>query len=99
MAIDADGETSDPELDSEVIATPPTREQLALEVEKLNDCLLNQDKLIKRAARERKELKAELETTLHDLEALRSSPAISDDLPKCSECETHMSSLASLQSK
>src|SRR6266540_75862 len=36
MAIDADGETSDPEPDSEVTDTSPTREQLVLEVDELN---------------------------------------------------------------
>jgi hypothetical protein len=41
MAIDADGETSNPKPDSEVIAIPPTREQLALEVDELNECLLS----------------------------------------------------------
>src|SRR5579883_2411084 len=102
MAIDADGKMSYLEQDSEVIATPSTREQLALEVEELNDCLFSQDKLIKRAARERKELKAELETALHELEVLKSastSSAASDDMPEYAEYETHMSSLASLQSK
>jgi phosphoenolpyruvate carboxylase len=64
--------------------------------------LFNQDKLIKKAARERKELKAELETALNELEVFRSTPAsssISDDMPECAECETHMASLVSLQSK
>src|SRR5436189_5882883 len=71
MAIDADGETSDPEPDSEVTDTSPTREQLVLEVDELNECLINQDKLIKRAARERNELKARLETALHKIEVFR----------------------------
>ena len=102
MAIDANGDTSnedsDPESDSEVSEIPLTREQLVLELEDLKECLFNQDKILKRAARERKELKAKLETALHDLEVLRSSPAVSD-VPDCSECETHMTSLVSLKSK
>src|SRR5579859_5553351 len=102
MAIDADGETSDPEPDSEVNELPPTREQLVEELEDLKDCLYNQDRVLKKAAKERKQLKAELETALHDLESLRSasvSSAASDDLPECAECEVHMTSLVSLKSK
>jgi hypothetical protein len=41
MAIDADGKTSNPEPDSELTEIPPTREQLALEVDELNNCLLH----------------------------------------------------------
>src|SRR6266540_2406834 len=98
MAIDADGETSDPEPDSEVTDTSPTREQLVLEVDELNECLINQDKLIKRAARERNELKARLETALHEIEVFKSA-SVAPDVLECNECETHMASLASLKSK
>ena len=98
MAIDADGETSDPEPDSEVTDTSPTREQLVLEVDELNECLINQDKLIKRAARERNELKARLETALHEIEVFKST-SVAPDVLECNECETHMASLASLKSK
>src|SRR5579883_3495707 len=86
MAINADGETSDPEPDSEVNELPPTPEQLVVELEDLKDCLFSQDKLIRKAAKERKELKAELETALNDLESLRSTSASSastDDVLEC----------------
>jgi hypothetical protein len=50
MALDADEhKDSDSESEAEVMQI---REQLLQEVDDLNDCLLNQDKLIKRAARE-----------------------------------------------
>src|SRR5437764_3999933 len=97
-AIYGDGETSDPEPDSEVTDTSPTREQLVLEVDELNECLINQDKLIKRAARERNELKARLETALHEIEVFKSA-SVAPDVLECNECETHMASLASLKSK
>src|SRR5207237_5342374 len=83
MAIDADGETSDPEPDSEVTDTSPTREQLVLEVDELNECLINQDKLIKRAARERNELKARLETALHEI--VFKSASVAPDVLDCNE--------------
>src|SRR5438105_11910010 len=82
MAIDADGETSDPEPDSEVTDTSPTREQLVLEVDELNECLINQDKLIKRAARERNELKARLEIALHEIEVFKST-SVAPDVLEC----------------
>ena len=68
----------------------------------MKDCLLNQDKVIKKAAKERKELKAELETALNDLESLRSasvSSTSSEDVLECPDCESHMASLVSLKSK
>src|SRR5579883_2293977 len=106
MAIDANGDTSDkesdPEQDSEVTDTPLTREQLVAELEDLQECFLNKDKILKKAAKERETLKAELETALNELEALRSnstSSAASDDLPECAECDVHMTSLVSLKSK
>jgi hypothetical protein len=67
-------------------------------VDELNDCLINQDKLIKRAARERNELKAKLESALREIDVLMSSPIIFD-VAECDDCELHMSSLASLKSK
>ena len=64
----------------------------------MNDCLFNQDKLIKKAACERVELKAKLESALTEIDMLKSAPTISD-VVECDECVVHMASLASLQSK
>ncbi|KAK8448405.1 hypothetical protein SEVIR_7G001557v4 [Setaria viridis] len=90
-----DDKESDSDTKTEV---KPTPEQLALEVEELNDCLINQDKLLKKAARERVELKPKLESALIDIDMLKSAPTVSD-VVECDECAVHMASIASLQSK
>lgn len=99
MALNADnkkdGKESDSDSETEV---KPTPEQLALEVEELNDCLLNQDKLLKKASCERIELKAKLESALIEIDMLKSAPTVSD-VVECDECVVYMSSIASLQSK
>lgn len=75
-----------------------THEQLISEVNELNDCLLKQDNLIKKAARERSELKAELEKALEQIDILKSAPSV-EDISECDECAVHMASLASLRTK
>jgi hypothetical protein len=74
LPMHADGERSekdsDLKLDSEVRHNEPTCEQLAIEVGKMNDCMINQDKLIKRGAHERNELKAKLESALLEIDIL-----------------------------
>ncbi|XP_022683469.1 uncharacterized protein LOC111257696 [Setaria italica] len=99
MALNTDNKKDDKESDSdtetEVKATP---KQLSLKIEGLNDCLINQDKLIKKVARERVELKAKLESALIEIDMLKSAPIVSDNV-ECNECVVHMDSLASLQSK
>lgn len=90
-----DDKESDSDTETEVKSTP---EQLALEVEELNDCLINQDKLLKKAAKERVELKAKLESALIEIDMLKSASTVSD-VVECDECGVHMASLASLQSK
>ena len=61
---------SDLKLDSEVRHNEPICEQLAIEVGKMNDCMINQDKLIKRGTHERNELKAKLESALLEIDIL-----------------------------
>jgi CRISPR/Cas system CMR subunit Cmr6 (Cas7 group RAMP superfamily) len=57
------------------------------------------DKMLKRAARERKEFINKLEITLKELkEAKKHAVAVSDEV-ECDNCAIHMSSLTSLQSK
>ena len=96
-----DGETtgandSTPEVDE--VETPPTLDSLIAENESLSDALLSQDKLLKRAAKDRKEYKEKLEIALHDLEFARASVKVTDET-ECDSCAVHMSSLVSLQSK
>ncbi|XP_014661115.1 putative uncharacterized protein DDB_G0282133 [Setaria italica] len=76
-----DDKESDSNTETEV---KPTPEQLALEVEELNDCLINQDKLLKKVARERVELKAKLESALIEIDMLKSAPPIFD-VVECNE--------------
>ena len=60
--------------------------------------LLSQDKLLKHAARERKENKNKLEQALKDLEFARSSVTVTEET-ECDTCAIHMSSLVTLQNK
>jgi hypothetical protein len=60
---------------------------------------MSQDKLLKHAARERKEYKDKLEIALKELEAAKKCVVVVSDEVECDECAVHMSSLTSLQSK
>ena len=53
--------------------------------------------LLKRAARERKEFKDQLEVALKELELAKSGVVVSEE--ECDECAIHMSNLSDLQSK
>ena len=64
----------------------------------MSDALLCQDKLLKCAARERKEYKDKLEQALKDLEFARSSVTVTEET-ECDTCAIHMSSLVTLQNK
>ena len=64
----------------------------------MSDALLCQDKLLKCAARERKEYKDKLEHALKDLELARSSVSVTEEI-ECHTCAIHMSSLVTLQNK
>ena len=73
-------------------------DELAAEVETLNAALLSQDKLLKRAAHDRKEYKDKLEVALKELEFAKSVVVVSKEA-ECDACATHMSNFATLQSK
>nr|XP_034570987.1 uncharacterized protein LOC117835774 [Setaria viridis] len=93
MALNADNKKDSKESDSDSeTEVKPTSEQLTLEVEELNDCLLNQDKLLKKTARERIELKTKLESALIEIDMLKSAPTISD-VVDCDECAVHKATL------
>ena len=61
--------------------------------------MISQDKLLKRAAHERREFKDKLEITLKELEATKKCVVVLSDEVECDECAFHMSSLTDLQSK
>ena len=65
----------------------------------MNDTLHSQDKLLKRAARERKEFKDKLEIALKELEEAKKLAVVVSDEVECDECAVHMSNLTNLQSK
>ena len=62
----------------------------------MNDTLISQDKLLKHAARERKEYKDKLEIALKKLEAAKKCAIVVSGEVECDECAIHMSSLTSL---
>ena len=77
----------------------PSIDYLVAELETMNDTLFSQDKMLKRAARERKEFKDKLEITLKELEEAKKLAVVVSDEVKYDECAVHMSNLTDLQSK
>jgi hypothetical protein len=73
-------------------------DDLTVEVEELNAALANQGKLLRLAARARKESKFKYETTLMKLESIRASVVVSDETG-CDGCTLYMSNIATLQTK
>jgi NACalpha-BTF3-like transcription factor len=65
----------------------------------MTDTLVSQDKLLKHAARERKEFKDKLEITLKELEEAKKVAIVVSDEVECDECAVYMSNLTDLQSK
>ena len=49
----------------------PSVDDLATEIEELNAALASQDKLLRQAARERREFRSKYESTLRELESAR----------------------------
>jgi hypothetical protein len=72
--------------------------ELVVEVETLSAALINQDKLLKRAARERNDFKAKLETALRELEFAKGAVVVSDET-ECDACAIHRLNLSNLQTK
>jgi hypothetical protein len=76
----------------------PSADDLAAEIEELNAALASQDKLLRQAARERREFRSKYKSTLRELESARASVVVSDET-KCDECALHMSNITTLQTK
>jgi hypothetical protein len=70
MAVDAEVKASKDvvPIDSDTTKVTPSIDNLVAELDLMNDILMSQDKLLKRAARGRKEFKDKLEITLKELE-------------------------------
>jgi septation ring formation regulator EzrA len=86
-------------IDDNTSEVTPSVNNLVAKLDIMNDTLMSQDKMLKRAARERKEFKNKLEIVLKELkEAKKHAVAVSDKV-ECDNCAIHMSRLASLQSK
>ena len=99
MAVDGGAKLKkDVDVDDDENEVPPTLDSLMLELDTMNDTLMSQDKLLKRAARERKEFKDQLEVALKELELAKSGVVVSEE-EECDECAIHMSNLSDLQSK
>jgi uncharacterized protein YnzC (UPF0291/DUF896 family) len=98
MAIDDEVKASK----DEVLVNDDTSEvtasinDLAAELETMNNTLFSADKLLKCAALERKEYKHKLEIALKELEEAMKHIVIVFDEVEFNECASHMSSLASL---
>jgi hypothetical protein len=76
----------------------PSADDLATEIEELNAALASQDKLLRHAARERREFRSNYESTFRELEYARASVVVSDET-ECDECALHMSNITTLQTK
>ena len=85
-----DNNDNNPDLDSFEVS--PSYNQLSIQIDTLNDTLVSQDRLLKRAVREVKELKSRLECSSFELELLRSR--VRDE--ECDSCLVVMSELAEL---
>jgi hypothetical protein len=67
-------------------------------VEELAVALASQDKILRLAARERKEFKFKYDIMLRELESARASVVVSDET-KCDECALHILNITTLQTK
>eukprot|EP00267_Zea_mays_P043388 XP_020395469.1 uncharacterized protein LOC103629069 [Zea mays] len=76
----------------------PSADDLAAEVEELTTALASQDKLLRQAARDRREFRSKYESTLRELESARASVVVSDET-ECDEYALHMSNITTLQTK
>ena len=72
--------------------------ELAVEINTLNATLLNQDKLLKCIAHNKKGYKDKLEVTLKELEFAKSIVVVSNEA-ECDSCAIHLSNFATLQTK
>jgi hypothetical protein len=100
MALDDDGRHGEDEVcgDNSSSEVSPTLDSVTTELDTLNDMLVSQDKLLKHAARERKEYKEKWKVALRDLEFARSTVHVSKEI-ECDACAVHMSNFSTLQTK
>ena len=101
MAVNDEVKASKDEVpvDNNTSEVSPSVNNLIAELDIMNDTLISQDKLLKRAACERKEFKDKLEIALKELEEAKKHAVAVSNKVECDECAIHMSSLTSLQSK
>ena len=76
-----------------------TIDTLVAELDSMTDTLVSQDRLLKRAAPERKEYKDKLELALNELEEAKRLAVVVSEEVECDECAIHMTNLSELQSK
>jgi hypothetical protein len=86
-------------IDDDTTEVTSSINNLVAELDIMTDTLVSQDKLLKRATRERKEFKDKLKIALKELEEAKKVAVVVLDEVKCDECIVHMSNLTNLQSK
>jgi hypothetical protein len=77
--------------DDDSTEVKPSVDALIAELDIMTDTLMSQDKLLKRAARERKEFKDKLEIMEKELEKAKKLVVHVSDVVECDECAVHMS--------
>jgi hypothetical protein len=86
-------------IDGDTTDVTTSVDNLVAELDIITDTLMNQDKMLKCATRERKEFEDKLEITLKELEEAKKLVVVVSDEVECDECDVHMSNLTDLQSK
>jgi septation ring formation regulator EzrA len=101
MAVDDEVKASKDVLsgDNDTTEVKPTIDALIAELDIMTDTLVSQDKLLKHAARKRKEFKDKLEIMQKELEEAKKLAVVVSDEVECDECAVHMSNLTDFQSK
>jgi hypothetical protein len=85
--------------DDNTTEVKPTVDALIAELDVMTDALMSQDKLLKCAARERKEFKDKLKVVDKELEEAKKLVVHVFDEVECIECAIHMTNFSELQSK
>jgi hypothetical protein len=85
--------------DDDTTEVKPTIDALVAKLDIMTNTLVNQDKLLKHAARERKEFKDKLEIAQKELKEAKKLAVVVSNEVECDECAIHMSNLTVLQSK
>jgi hypothetical protein len=85
--------------DDDATEVKPSVDALIAKLDVMIDTLMSQDKLLKRAARERKEFKDKLEIVEKELEEAKKLVVRVFDEVECDECAIHMTNFFELQSK